>query len=731
MTRQGGMATRRLACGFLLTLGLALAQTPASLTSAFRESPTPARKAALLNFAKVHPRDQNGALARLGFGVASWEQESYPEAIEALKAAQPRLPALADYTAYFLAAAAVASEQPAEVPGVIAKVAAAPVSSPLVSKAVLVEAQALNDQGRHADAVRTLVEHYGELAQPDGDLALAASYEAAGDLPHAAAFYQQVYYRFPAADAAQKAGAALVYLQDRMASSFPQPSDQLLLERGDRLMGAHDYARARLEFETMLPKLSGPERDRARVRMGTADYLRGSVSSACAYLEGLELGKSDADAERLYYLAECARRKGDDEQMMRAVKNLGQSHAQSSWRLRALISAANRFLLANRIEDYEPLFAAAWRSFPADAAAPSAHWKYAWAAYIRRKHDAEDRLREHLRLYAWHPTAAAALYFLGRTAENSGDYTAARAWHNRLVEVYPNYYYGVLGQKRLAEANVIKAVPAVKITDFLSGIAFPQNEFAGKLEPAPETAVRIERARLLRSAGLPDLADTELRFGARAGGQPVLLAMELARSADSAYGGLRAMKSLTPNSLAMPLEGAPKGYWELLFPLPYHGDLMRNARQQGLDPSMVAALIRQESEFNPQARSSANAYGLTQVRPSTGRQLARRAGLRRFSSGMLLQPAVNLRLGTIYLRGLLDQLGGSWEETLAAYNAGKSRVNEWEAWGTFREPAEFVETIPFTETREYVQSVLRNAELYRRIYGDRISEAATARRGSG
>jgi soluble lytic murein transglycosylase len=683
-----------------------------------------------LNFAKVHPRDQNGALARLGFGVASLEQKSYPAAIEALKAAQPRLPALADYTAYFLAAAAVAAEQPADVPGVIAKVAAAPVLSPLVSKAALVEAQALNDQGRHADAVRTLVEHYGELAQPDGDLALASSYEAAGDLPHAAAFYQQVYYGFPAADAAQKAGAALVYLQDRIASSFPQPSEQLLLRRGDRLMGARDYARARLEFETMLPKLSGPERDRARVRIGAADYLRGSVASACAYLEGLEVGESDADAERLYYLAECARRKGDDEQMLRAVKHLGQSYAQSAWRLKALISAANRFLLANRIEDYEPLFAAAWRSFPADAGAPLAHWKYAWASYIRRKHDAEDRLREHVRLYASHPTAAGALYFLGRTAENSGDYAAARAWHNRLVEVYPNYYYGVLGQKRLAEANVIKAVPALKITDFLSGIAFPQNEFAGRLEPATETGVRIERARLLRSAGLPDLADTELRFGARSGSQPVLLAMELARSADSAYRGLRAMKSLTPNSLAMPLEGAPKGYWELLFPLPYHGDLMRNARQQGLDPSMVAALIRQESEFNPQARSSANAYGLTQVRPSTGRQLARRAGLRRFSSGMLFQPAVNLRLGTIYLRGLLDQLGGNWEETLAAYNAGKSRVNEWESWATFREPAEFVETIPFTETREYVQSVLRNAELYRRIYGDRISEAAT-RRGSG
>ena len=83
---------------------------------------------------------------------------------------------------------------------------------------------------------------------------------------------------------------------------------------------------------------------------------------------------------------------------------------------------------------------------------------------------------------------------------------------------------------------------------------------------------------------------------------------------------------------------------------------------------------------------------------------------------------MNLRLGTTYLRSLLDQWGGKWEETLASYNAGKTHVLEWIKWGNFQEPGEFVETIPFTETREYVQSVLRNAAAYRRIYGTKLAQ---------
>ncbi|HXI44290.1 MAG TPA: lytic transglycosylase domain-containing protein, partial [Bryobacteraceae bacterium] len=180
----------------------------------------------------------------------------------------------------------------------------------------------------------------------------------------------------------------------------------------------------------------------------------------------------------------------------------------------------------------------------------------------------------------------------------------------------------------------------------------------------------------------------------------------------------RYMKSFAPDYLTTPIDQMPRRFWELLFPVPYQRDLVRNAKLQNLDACMVAALIRQESEFNPAAISRKNAYGLTQLMPATGRQLARRNGLRRFRTSMLFQPATNLQLGERYLRSMLDQWGGKWEETLASYNAGKTRVDEWLGWNySFQEPAEFVETIPFTETREYVQAVLRNAAIYRRLYG--------------
>jgi soluble lytic murein transglycosylase len=107
---------------------------------------------------------------------------------------------------------------------------------------------------------------------------------------------------------------------------------------------------------------------------------------------------------------------------------------------------------------------------------------------------------------------------------------------------------------------------------------------------------------------------------------------------------------------------------------------------------------------------------LTQVLPGTGRQYARSAGVGRVTERVLVQPAANLRIGTAILRSMLDQQAGKLEQTLAAYNAGPNRVAEWLTWNTYREPAEFVESIPYLETREYVQAVLRNAEMYRRLY---------------
>jgi soluble lytic murein transglycosylase len=176
------------------------------------------------------------------------------------------------------------------------------------------------------------------------------------------------------------------------------------------------------------------------------------------------------------------------------------------------------------------------------------------------------------------------------------------------------------------------------------------------------------------------------------------------------------VKSFAPAYLGIGVENAPTSFWHLAFPMPYREPLETYSRQNNLDPFLVAALIRQESEFNVRVISHANAYGLMQVLPSTGRQLARELHIRRFSARDLLTPNRNLQLGTRYFRWLLNSLGDREEEALAAFNAGKSRVDRWNSWGPFREPAEFVETIPFQETRNYVEIVMRNADVYRRLY---------------
>jgi soluble lytic murein transglycosylase len=257
---------------------------------------------------------------------------------------------------------------------------------------------------------------------------------------------------------------------------------------------------------------------------------------------------------------------------------------------------------------------------------------------------------------------------------------------------------------------------ATSAEQFLATLALPEAKPVS-LEPVTTAAnARINRSKLLRNAGLNDLADGELRFGARNGEQPVVLAVEMANAADASYQGLRVMKSLASDYLNLPLSGAPRQFWELLFPLPYRDALVTSARARGLDPYLLAGLIRQESEFNPEALSRKNAYGLTQVEPATGRRYARQAGVARFTKRVLFQPATNLKIGATIFQSMLDENGGSLEQTLASYNAGPNRLAAWLMWRTYREPAEFVESIPFTETRDYVQAVLRNADVYRRLY---------------
>jgi soluble lytic murein transglycosylase len=681
------------------------------LLRAYREAPSPARRGAVKAYLARNPKD--AALANLAFGITAYEQKNYADAIAELKPVQGKLGPLADYAAYYLAAARVESDD-LEVTG--AELAPAHRNSPFNGRSWLLEARARKTKAP-VEAVRLLAEHYAELPQPEGDVTLADCYQASNDLPHAAQFYQKVYYHYLTGAASNRAAVALLTLKDTMGSNFPPPAAAQVLHRGDRLMEAGEYTQARQEYQTAAAMAGGLERDQALVRIGAADYLAGRTVSAWPYLRGLEIADSEAAAERLYYLAECARRRNDDAEMMSAVQQLASRYRQSPWRLKALTSAANRYLLMNRPEDYVPLYQAVYQDFPASPPAALSHWKVAFQAYLHDRDDASRLLMEHLRQYPGHSTTGASLYFLGRRLERWGDVAGARACYQRLASAFENLYYAMLARNRLqaVSPNSSAAAPA-ELVQFLAGLRLTVSSPVAVATASSATEARIDRSRLLRSAGLNDLADAELRFGMRTDGQPALLGMELAISADAPHQALRIMKSTSPEYLNVPVNSAPRKYWELLFPLPYRTDLVRDAQERNLDPYLIAGLIRQESEFNPQAVSPAKAYGLTQIRPGTGRQFARTAGVPKFTTRLLSQPAANLKIGCSIFRSMLDKQGGKLEQTLAAYNAGPQRVVEWLSWNSYREPAEFVESIPFTETRDYVQAVLRNAEMYRRLY---------------
>jgi soluble lytic murein transglycosylase len=656
-------------------------------------------------------------LADLKTGAVSLDAKRYAPAISALEPLPKRLPKLADYAAWFLANAQFESQDYASVPKSLAIVWQQSPLSPLMARSVLLAARAYGQSGDTKAALDLLRKQYATLPQPPGDLAMANAFAGAGDQVSAAIYYQRVYYGFPSSAEAAQADAESAKLRAELGDAYPPAMPAAMLGRALKLLDSGNIVRARKELESIIPQLGGAERDAARVRLGVADFSAKETLRAQKYLESLDVSTPEADAERLSYLVLCARRLKNQDEVHATLDKLGRLYPQSKWRLDALMADANSHLIENALDLYEPIYRACYESFPKDPQAATCHWKVVWSHYLRRQPDAADLMRAHLRMFPASEEAPAALYFLGRLAEASNDAAGARAYYDEIAREYPNYYYTVLARDRLRQVTV---PPSPPVKEFLKNIPFPQRSRTLDFVPNVTAKARIERAHLLESAGLEDWAEGELRYAAQNEDQPHVIAIELASLSNRRTGpdqALRYIKRYAGGYLFMPLESAPADFWKLAFPMPYRADLERFAKQNDTDPFLMAALIRQESEFNPKAVSRANARGLTQILPSTGRELSRQLNVKPYTTARLFQPVVNLQLGTFYLKRMIATLGGHSEAALAAYNAGLSRAHAWLSWGDFREPAEFIETVPFTETRNYIQTVLRNADVYRRLYG--------------
>ena len=291
-----------------------------------------------------------------------------------------------------------------------------------------------------------------------------------------------------------------------------------------------------------------------------------------------------------------------------------------------------------------------------------------------------------------------ASYWGAHAATLLGDTSAARRMVARIREESPLSYYAFLS----AEAG---------------GTIFAPDLPEGPPLPDPEwLAHDLEMLALLEEAGLEEGADAHVAtMKARVEG-PEELRLRLAvafneagRTLDGIRLGLEVRRGGRPWDLTMA---------RVIYPFPYRELITSRARELGLDPYLLAGLIRQESTFVPEIVSPAGAIGLTQVMPATGRQLAGAVGPRGFTTEMLETPELNVHLGTRFLSDLFRRYDADIPLVLSAYNAGPTRANRWRRLPEAEDPHRFTERIPFAETRGYVKAVTRNRALYRWLYGD-------------
>ncbi len=704
---------RRLLLFPIAALTLAAAPSCESEARAWRGSAKPPDRAALEQCAVRLAASPAGAAARLTMAVAAIEAQRFAEAQPILqKVRGPLLRGIDDYLAFFQASVLAGQERHAEAVATLEPVWRQQPVSAIAGRAALLAAKSYMTLGKPEMAAGLLEKFDSQTAQPQGDFATAEAWLAAGNRAKAGTYFARVYFRYPVSAEAARVGS-----EWRAAGT---PADYWL--RAER-SAPGQAAAIRAELAAAAVNWTAEDRELATVKGWELEYKAKHYADVRRALAPMTLSSPMADAERTFFLYQTARRMDLTADRAAAFDRLGKHHTGSPRYLEALLSEGYRYLNDNDYAAYEPIYRACATHFERDAKAPFCHWKLVWSSYLRRRNDAEALLREHLQKFPHSEKANSALYFLGRLAERRGDVGAARVYYEAAQTRFTNTYYSLIASDRLNDARVRAAAASADARLWVDGVRWPQRTPFTAAEAATAKA-RRERAMLLAMAGLDNYAEFELRMGAREEKAPIGLAMDLAEhmtKLGQADKGLRYIKGLLPGYLWFPWDGAGERFWRLAFPMPYQEDVEKYAREHDVDPYVVAGLIRQESEFNARVVSHANAYGLTQIVPSTGRELSRRVGMRAFTTAMLFDPAVNLRLGTFYLKTLLKSFGGRWEDVLAAYNGGGSRVTKWRRFGEFNEQAEFIETIPFDETRDYVQSVLRNASVYRRLYEGKVA----------
>jgi len=672
---------------------------------------TPAGYAGVEAYARSHAKEDAGALAWLVVGYAHILDRKFAKAIEPLNRAKPLAGDLGDYVTYYLGTCYLQTGRQAEGLAALANFSTAYPDSLLVRDAHLSYANALLSDGRASEAADILAKDRLPT-RSDIELALGKAYASLKEYPKASEAFANVYYNMPIS-----ADADSAYQEMKKLPVAFQPTATQQKTRAELLMKAKRFNDAVEEYHELAAHATVETRAAAELALADALHRSGRNREAKAEVTNLPGATPEQNAQRLYILAEVAWSSDENDNFYRTVDQLRQVSPSSPWLEQALLLVANLHLVHHEADQALDAFRELQQRFPNGSKASYAHWKAAWLTLrLGRTEEAKKEFEEQIAVYPDGNETSNALYWRARLAEEENQPAMARAFYQKLSDRYRNYYYAALGRERLKKLPESPEPGQYPLLDRV-----PPLDHAEKitLEEPPAEDLHLQKAKLLGNGGLVDFAVQELQAASRddKGNWELAETAEIYTDTGHYDRAIEVMKHSVPSYFAVDIPMLPREYWEALFPRPYWSDLKKFSTANNLDPYLVASLIRQESEFNPVAVSRANAVGLMQLLPKTGKLVAHQESLRHYTASQLYTPTVNLELGTRYFRGMVDQFGGSFEHALAAYNAGSDRVEEWMGQGPYRDSPEFVESIPFTETREYVQAILRNASVYRQLYG--------------
>ena len=675
---------------------------------------TPAAYTGVEAYARHHNQEDAGALAWLVLGYAHILDKDYAKAVDPLSRAKPRAGDLGDYVDFYLGTAYFQSARTADTVTTLSGFEKEYPETLLLRDARVLYASALLAEKQSKDAIAVL-EKDRQPPRADLELTLGRAYAAAGQPAKAAEILRNLYITMPLS---AEAGQADVELK-QLASTTQLPPLGLngRRTRADLLASGKRFSDAAAEYRDLVSVASPSDRPEIQMALAVALRRSGDNKEAKKVLDGLDTPPgTEINTQRIFNLGEIARSDDDEPGFLQYLAQLRQAAPTSFWLQQALLSAGNFYLLKPDYDKAIDAYRELQQRFPNGGRASYAHWKVAWLSLRQgRTAEAKTGFEQQIGLYPTSAEVPAALYWRGRLAEEDKDPAMARAYYQKISERFRNFYYGELARRRLREIKADDSPQQYALLDRVPAINAGTNITTS--EP-PTDNLRYQKAQLLENGALVDLAVRELQAAGTEdkGNWVTAETAKLYEDAGRYDGAIQVFKRAVPNYFAVDLPTLPRPYWEALFPKPYWPDLKKFSSQNALDPYLVASLIRQESEFNPGAVSRANALGLMQLLPKVGSSVARQEKLRNFSSSQLFTPEINLQLGTRYFREMVDKFG-TFEYALAAYNAGSNRVDDWLGQGKYRDPEEFVESIPFTETREYVQAILRNANVYRQLYG--------------